>query len=94
MKQLGLRVRADADVDAIAARLRATPDAVQAWLDGRIRQQSAKVTTAKTKPATKAAADALVKTVSRPVIVDAGRFLAATLGADPRVRYLTVGVPR
>lgn len=39
-------------------------------------------------------ADALVKTVSRPVIVDAGRFLAATLGADPRVRYLAVGVPR
>ena len=56
VKQLGLRVRADADVDAIAARLRATPDAVQAWLDGRIRQQSAKVTTAKTKPATKATA--------------------------------------
>jgi hypothetical protein len=31
-KQLGLRVRADADIDAIAARLRATPDAVSAWL--------------------------------------------------------------
>jgi hypothetical protein len=56
VKQLGLRVRADADVDAIAARLRATPDAVQAWLDGRIREQSAKATTARTKPATKATA--------------------------------------
>jgi hypothetical protein len=31
-KQLGLRVRADADIDAIAARLGATPDAVSAWL--------------------------------------------------------------
>ena len=31
-KQLGLRVRADADVDAIAARLRATPDGVSVWL--------------------------------------------------------------
>jgi hypothetical protein len=31
-KQLGLRVRTDANIDAIAARLRATPDAVSAWL--------------------------------------------------------------
>jgi len=32
VKQAGLRIRADADVDAIAARLRATPAAVSAWL--------------------------------------------------------------
>jgi hypothetical protein len=32
VKKAGLRVRADADVDAIAARLRATPAAVSAWL--------------------------------------------------------------
>jgi hypothetical protein len=32
VKQSGLRIRADADVDAIAARLRATPAAVSAWL--------------------------------------------------------------
>jgi hypothetical protein len=32
VKQVGLRIRADADVDAIAARLRATPAAVSAWL--------------------------------------------------------------
>jgi hypothetical protein len=32
VKQAGLRIRADADVDAIAARLRATPGAVSAWL--------------------------------------------------------------
>jgi hypothetical protein len=31
-KQAGLRIRADADVEAIAARLRATPAAVSAWL--------------------------------------------------------------
>ena len=31
-KQAGLRIRADAEVDAIAARLRATPAAVSAWL--------------------------------------------------------------
>jgi hypothetical protein len=35
VKQLGLRVRSDADVDAIAGRLRATPDAVSAWLEAR-----------------------------------------------------------
>jgi hypothetical protein len=32
VKQARLRIRADADVDAIAARLRATPAAVSAWL--------------------------------------------------------------
>jgi hypothetical protein len=32
VKQAGLRIRADADVDALAARLRATPGAVSAWL--------------------------------------------------------------
>jgi hypothetical protein len=32
VKQAGLRIRADADVDAVAARLRATPGAVSAWL--------------------------------------------------------------
>ncbi len=41
-KQLGLRVRSDADVDAIAARLRATPSAVWAWLEARNRKQPAK----------------------------------------------------
>jgi hypothetical protein len=42
VKQLGLRVRSDADVDAIAARLRATPDAVSAWLEARNGRQPAK----------------------------------------------------
>ena len=42
VKQLGLRVRSDVDVDAIAARLRATPDAVSAWLEARNRKQPAK----------------------------------------------------
>ena len=32
VKKAGLRVRGDADVDAVAARLRATPGAVSAWL--------------------------------------------------------------
>jgi hypothetical protein len=42
VKQLGLRVRSDADVAAIAGRLRATPDAVSAWLETRNRKQPAK----------------------------------------------------
>jgi hypothetical protein len=57
-KQAGLRLRADADVDAIAARLRATPAAVSAWLatrNGAPTTPQATVTTkqpakAKTKP--------------------------------------------
>jgi hypothetical protein len=42
VKQLELRVRSDADVDAIAARLRATPEAVSAWLEARNGKQPAK----------------------------------------------------
>jgi hypothetical protein len=58
VKQAGLRIRADADVDAIAARLRATPAAVSAWLatrNGAPTKPQAKVRTkqpakAKAKP--------------------------------------------
>jgi hypothetical protein len=56
VKKAGLRIRADADVDAIAARLRATPDAVSAWMatrSGAPPKPQAKVTTkqpAKGKP--------------------------------------------
>ena len=41
-RQLGLRVRSDTDIAAIAGRLRATPDAVSAWLEARNRKQPAK----------------------------------------------------
>jgi hypothetical protein len=56
VKKAGLRIRADADVDAIAARLRATPAAVSAWLatrNGAPTKPQAKATTkqpAKAKP--------------------------------------------
>jgi hypothetical protein len=57
-EQARLRIRADADVEAIAARLRATPTAVSAWLvtrNGTPTKPQAKVTTkqpakAKAKP--------------------------------------------
>jgi hypothetical protein len=42
VQQLGLRVGSDADVAAIAGRLRATPDAVSAWLEARNRKPPAK----------------------------------------------------
>jgi UDPglucose 6-dehydrogenase len=38
--------------------------------------------------------DALVQAVARPIVIDPGRFLAATVGSDPRVRYVAVGTPR
>ena len=37
-------------------------------------------------------ADELVA-AGAPIVLDAGRFLAATLGADGRLRYVTVGIP-
>ena len=36
-------------------------------------------------------ADAIVRALARPLVLDPGRFLAGTIGADPRVTYLTVG---
>jgi hypothetical protein len=52
-KQAGLRIRADADVDAIAARLRATPAAVSGWLATRNASPTKPQAKARTKrPAT------------------------------------------
>lgn len=34
----------------------------------------------------------VVSAMSAPLVIDANRFLATTLGADPRVRYLAVGL--
>jgi UDPglucose 6-dehydrogenase len=39
-------------------------------------------------------ADALIEVVAQPIVIDAGRFLAATIGGDPRVLYITVGTAR
>ena len=39
-------------------------------------------------------ADALLQAVPHPIVIDAGRFLAQTIGADSRVRYIAVGTPR
>ena len=61
-KEAGLRIRADADVDAIATRLRATPDAVSAWLATR----KGAPTTAKAKSATKASSVDLQHALGRP----------------------------
>jgi hypothetical protein len=57
VKQLGLRVRADADVDALAAKLRATPDGVSQWLasrNGSTGQQQPAKASAKVKPSANA----------------------------------------
>ena len=62
VKEAGLRVRSDADIDALATRLRATPDAVSAWLASRNGQQPAKVTKTTAKTTTKAPAKSTDKT--------------------------------
>jgi hypothetical protein len=62
VKQAGLRVRTDADVDAIAARLRATPAAVSAWLATR--------NGAPTKPRAKARAKQPATAKAKPMQPD------------------------
>jgi hypothetical protein len=67
VKQLGLKVRATADVDALAVKLRATPDAVSAWLASRNGQQPAKVTKTTAKTTAKAPAKTTTaKTADKP----------------------------
>ncbi len=39
-------------------------------------------------------ADLFVKNMRNPLVVDANRFLAATLGRDARISYDAVGVPK
>ena len=39
-------------------------------------------------------ADALDAAMTRPVVVDPNRFLAATMGTHPRIHYVAVGTPR
>ena len=73
-KQAGLRIRADADVAAIAARLRATPAAVSAWLavrNGAPTKLPAKVTTkqpAKATPTQRAMSRTLVQVIAEMAV--------------------------
>ena len=38
-------------------------------------------------------AQQVVDAMKRPLVLDANRFLKATLGNDPRIHYVAVGVP-
>jgi hypothetical protein len=66
VKKAGLRIRADADVEAIAARLRATPAAVSAWLATR----SGAPTTPQAKATTEQPATVKAKPKPKPVKPD------------------------
>jgi hypothetical protein len=69
VKQAGLRIRADADVDAVAARLRATPAAVSAWLATRNGAPTRPQAKARTKqPATAKAKPKQLKPDKAPTI--------------------------
>ena len=73
-KQARLRIRADADIEAIAARLRATPAAVSAWLvtrSGAPTKPPAKATTkqpAKAKPTQRAMSQTLVQVIAQVAV--------------------------
>jgi hypothetical protein len=74
VKELNLRVRGDADIDGLAARLRATPDAVRQWLDNRngSRPAATDKPARDTKTTAKTTAKAKAKTTpapSGPVVV-------------------------
>jgi hypothetical protein len=72
VKKAGLRVRADADVAAIAARLRATPAAVSAWLATR--------NGAPTKPHAKVRSKQPAKAKAKPKPMKLDKVPTITLG--------------
>jgi hypothetical protein len=76
VKQAGLRIRADADVAAIAARLRATPAAVSGWLATR----SGAPTKPQAKARTKQPATARAKPKPKPKPMNPDRAPTITLG--------------
>src|SRR5215213_6187963 len=81
VKQAGLRIRADADVEAIAARLRATPAAVSAWLATR--------SGAPTKPPAKATTKQPATTKAKPMKPDkAPTITLGHLWADKQPDWL------
>jgi hypothetical protein len=81
-KKAGLRIRANADVDAIATQLRATPDAVSAWLATR----HGAPTTTKAKSATKAPSVDVQHVWEGPVPKDIPELKGASLVVRYEVR--------
>lgn len=93
VKQAGLRVRATADVDQLAARLRATPEAVRAWLDSRNGSAPAapKATTkAPAKSTDKAPATAKPKEPKAPTITVGHAFEGPPPKSIPELKGSTL----
>jgi len=66
---------------------------LSATVDDAIRAADAVVIATEWPAFRELSADRLVAATARPLVLDAGRFLAANLGSDPRVRYFAVGIP-
>ena len=66
---------------------------LSATIDDAIRAADAVVIATEWPAFRELSADRLVAATARPLVLDAGRFLAANLAGDPRVRYFAVGIP-
>lgn len=75
--------------DSLRAVLRLAPDALAAAAGA-----EALVVATEWPDFRRLGADEVVAALGRPLVCDANRFLAASLGSDPRVCYLTVGRPQ
>jgi UDPglucose 6-dehydrogenase len=91
LSEAGARVRAhDPAVHALPADLQSCIELVSSPLDA-VAGASALVVATEWPDYRAVAVEAVVRAMAEPCVVDAGRFLAASLGADSRVRYATVG---
>ncbi len=89
----GARVAAfDPAVKALPAELRAVID-LRASLEAAVRGAQALLVATEWPEFSKLTADDIVAWMQTPLVLDPGRFLTAQVGADRRIRYLTVGKP-
>ena len=66
---------------------------LSATVDDAIRAADAVVICHGVAGISRASAERLAAATARPLVLDAGRFLAGNLAGDPRVRYFAVGIP-
>ena len=66
---------------------------LSASIDDAIRAADAVVIATEWPAFRELSAERLGAATARPLVLDAGRFLAGNLAGDPRVRYFAVGVP-
>jgi UDPglucose 6-dehydrogenase len=94
LAEQGVRVRAHDPAIRERAPELPTSLTLSATVDDAIRAADAVVIATEWPAFRELSAERLAAAMARPLVLDAGRFLAGNLAGDPRIRYFAVGVPK